>query len=160
MLALAFLLRAAVLWRYAPMLDEDRDLYRQIAEQLVAGKGYSRPLQWEHSRHWTTFGLPGQFALVSDSERGSVVCWIRQETAIPADLVTGKWVDFPTAYRPPLYPMLLAGTMALFHSHRAIGVVQLFLGFATVGLTVCAARRMGLPVMAVVAGALVAADPL
>ena len=40
----------------------------------------------------------------------------------------------PTAYRPPLYPLLLAGCVALGdHSRVAIGLLHVLLGVATVG---------------------------
>ena len=43
--------------------------------------------------------------------------------------------DVPTAYRPPLYPLLLAGCVALGDAGRlAIGVLHVVLGVATVGL--------------------------
>ncbi|MGQ0635753.1 MAG: hypothetical protein ACT4QC_14150 [Planctomycetaceae bacterium] len=71
----------------------------------------------------------------------------------------------PTAYRPPLYPCLLAllawvcgGDMAL--ASQAAGLAQLALGIATVWLTVLCARRLGLGHFSLLAGLLVAVDPL
>jgi len=43
--------------------------------------------------------------------------------------------DVPTAYRPPLYPMMLTGCVALGNCVRpAIGALHVTLGAATVGL--------------------------
>ena len=53
--------------------------------------------------------------------------------------------DEPTAYRPPLYPMLLTGCVALGDSSRvAIGVLHVMLGVATVGLVLVLGRWWGL----------------
>jgi hypothetical protein len=66
----------------------------------------------------------------------------------------------PTAYRPPLYPLLVAGILICGGSNPAIGVLQLLLGTATVALTVLCGRRLGLGRASLVAGILVAVDPL
>ena len=52
----------------------------------------------------------------------------------------------PTAYRPPLYPMLLAPIVTLSGARAitAIAIFHLLLGGATVGMTALAARRWGL----------------
>ena len=65
----------------------------------------------------------------------------------------------PTAYRPPLYPLLIAAIFFCGGGNMAIGVVHLALGIATVALTVLAARiELGNGSFA--AGFLVAIDPL
>lgn len=153
LLALGLVLRAAVLWRYASLLDEDRDLYRQIASQLVAGKGYSRRLQWE----WRA---ENGLVLSSGPDELALFDVVVDDPDIPADLPTNVWLDLPTAYRPPLFPLLLAATLALFQTHRAIAFVHLLLGVATIGLTLAAARRMDLRGGVWCAGLLVALDPL
>ena len=68
-----------------------------------------------------------------------------------------------TAYRPPLYPILLApfvtlpGEMAV----RGIALLHIVLGAATVGLTMLTARRWGLGERrALVAALIVAVDPV
>jgi hypothetical protein len=69
----------------------------------------------------------------------------------------------PTAYRPPLYPILLAPIVA-FSRQRAITAIAIFhlvLGGATVGMTAVAARRWGLSWWRVSAAAwIVAIDPV
>lgn len=67
----------------------------------------------------------------------------------------------PGAYRPPLYPLLLAaiGASSPERSWR-VAVLQLALGLATAALSVALAGRWGLGRWAWAAGLLVAADPL
>jgi 4-amino-4-deoxy-L-arabinose transferase-like glycosyltransferase len=69
----------------------------------------------------------------------------------------------PTAYRPPLYPIVLA-PLAMLPGDRAIVGIALFhlaLGAATAGLTALAARRWGLDrPRALAAAAIVALDPV
>lgn len=77
----------------------------------------------------------------------------------------GHPLGAPTAYRPPLYPMLLAGPVAAAGRSEAllpifIGGLQLVLGSATVWLTVLTARRLISNGRALLAGLLVAIDPL
>lgn len=66
----------------------------------------------------------------------------------------------PTAYRPPLYPLLLAAVHFCGGGDMAIGLVHLLLGVATVGLTVLCGRRLGLEQAGLAAGLLVGVDPL
>ena len=68
----------------------------------------------------------------------------------------------PTAYRPPLYPLMLAGCLALGKSSGpAIGVLHLAMGLATVWLVFLLGRRWGLGRWpATLAAALVACDPI
>ena len=66
----------------------------------------------------------------------------------------------PTAYRPPLYPLLLSAVIRCGGSDAAIGIVQAILGVATVWLTIFAGRRLGLGRGSILAGALVAVDPI
>ncbi len=110
---LALVLRGAVLWRTASMLDDDVDQYRGIALNLIAGRGY----------------------------------------AGPGD-------NLPTAFRPPLYPLLLASVFALGGSSFSAGLVQMLIGAPTVLLTYAAGRRLGLHRGAGLAALLVAIDPL
>lgn len=113
LLLVSAILRAVVLWRYGGALAEDRDHYRALAEQIVAGHGFAGPR-----------------------------------------------THAPTAYRPPLYPLLLAALLASGGGTGLIGGLQLVLGVVTVGLTGSAGRRLGLHRTSLVAAALVAADPL
>jgi 4-amino-4-deoxy-L-arabinose transferase-like glycosyltransferase len=69
--------------------------------------------------------------------------------------------DAPTAYRPPLYPLLLVPSMALGDWSRvAIGLLHLAIGLATVWLTERLGRRWGLGNWSVLAAVLVACDPI
>lgn len=67
----------------------------------------------------------------------------------------------PTAYRPPLYPLVVASVLGCGGSDMALGIVQLALGIATVALTVLCANRLGLHRgSSMAAGLFVAVDPL
>ena len=71
--------------------------------------------------------------------------------------------DRPTAYRPPLYPMLLAAGLSLGADSERVLVfgLHLALGGATAALTFATARRWGLSnPRAWIAGAIVAFDPI
>ena len=70
--------------------------------------------------------------------------------------------DVPSAYRPPLYPLLLGGCAILGDYGRvAVGILHLLLGLATVGMVFVLARRWGLHGRGTaVAATLVAADPI
>jgi uncharacterized membrane protein YbhN (UPF0104 family) len=65
-----------------------------------------------------------------------------------------------TAYRPPLYPLLIAAILYFGGGVSAIGAVQAALGVATVAMTVLCARRLGMGSASLIAGLLVAVDPL
>jgi hypothetical protein len=69
----------------------------------------------------------------------------------------------PTAYRPPLYPLILAPLVAASGEHplAAVAGLHLLLGGATAGLAFRAAERLGLgTVRATAAGLIVACDPV
>ena len=67
----------------------------------------------------------------------------------------------PTAYRPPLYPLLLVPCMALGTGNWwAIALLHLVLAAMTVWLVVRLAVRWGFGRLALLAGALVACDPI
>lgn len=69
----------------------------------------------------------------------------------------------PTAYRPPLYPLVLSPLVGLLGDHpaAAIWLLHIALGAATVLLTAMAATRLGLPSGRVLAAALIVAlDPV
>src|SRR5512135_2932676 len=68
----------------------------------------------------------------------------------------------PTAYRPPLYPILLTPLVATLGDQLAWGVaaLHLVLGAGTVAVTALAGRGWGLsPARALIASAIVACDP-
>lgn len=69
----------------------------------------------------------------------------------------------PTAYRPPLYPLILAPLVPLFGDRliAAVAGLHLLLGVATAGLTFRAAERLGLgTIRATAAGLIVGCDPV
>ncbi len=69
--------------------------------------------------------------------------------------------DVPTAFRAPLYPLILTPCVALRPWCRvAIGVVHLAMGLTAVWLTWAIGRRCGLRWGAVAAALLVACDPI
>jgi 4-amino-4-deoxy-L-arabinose transferase-like glycosyltransferase len=69
--------------------------------------------------------------------------------------------ETPTAYRPPLYPCVLAPCVALGSASRvAIGLVHLVLGLGTVWLTYRLALLCGLGRWAPLAAVMVACDPI
>ncbi len=69
--------------------------------------------------------------------------------------------ELPTAYRPPLYPVVLTACVACgAWSRTATAVLHLGLGLGTVWLTYWLGRRWGLGRFAFLAGALVACDPI
>jgi hypothetical protein len=70
--------------------------------------------------------------------------------------------DVPTAYRPPLYPLLLTPcTLLGSYGRTAVGVLHVVLGVATVGMVLALARRWGLGRRgAALAALLVACDPI
>ena len=73
---------------------------------------------------------------------------------------TATDADHPTAYRPPLYPLLLAVVLKLGGCPVAIGIVQLLFGTATVFLTAKLGHRLGLGRASWIAALLVAVDPV
>ena len=67
----------------------------------------------------------------------------------------------PTAYRPPLYPLLLAGCAAMGDNGRvAIGLLHVLLGVGTVVLVWRLGASAGLSSSAVLAAVLIALDPI
>lgn len=90
--------------------------------------------------------------------------------AIARNLVDGHGFSSvrgqPTAFRPPLYPILLAGCRLVdainpIDVFTLVAVLHVLLGTCTVGMTWLLTRRLGFePVSCVVAATLVAIDPL
>lgn len=67
----------------------------------------------------------------------------------------------PSAYRPPLYPVLLTPCVAgAWKPETAIAALHFALGLATVWITVRLGRRWGLGGFSFLAGGLVACDPI
>ena len=72
----------------------------------------------------------------------------------------GRFEGYPNSFRPPLYPLVVAGVLGSGGSLIALGALQVALGSATVGLTYAIGNRLGGPRLGVIAAALVALDPL
>src|SRR5580704_199052 len=75
----------------------------------------------------------------------------------------GFWAPFtrfPNSFRPPLLPLVLAGLLKVGWGTRALGVLQVILGTASVALTFATGKRLGLGRLSLVAAGLVACDPL
>lgn len=68
----------------------------------------------------------------------------------------------PTAYRPPLYPLLLSAIAAGDARIPSVNVAiaQVLLGVATVGVTLLLGLRLGLGPWSLLAAGIVAADPI
>ncbi|HID24200.1 MAG TPA: dolichyl-phosphate-mannose-protein mannosyltransferase [Planctomycetaceae bacterium] len=66
----------------------------------------------------------------------------------------------PTAYRPPLYPLVLALLLRVGRGTAGIAFLHTVLGVGTVCLTLLLGRRLGLGAGRFLAALLVAADPL
>ncbi len=110
--------------------------------------------------------------LLAFSLRTAVVIWQFERLAIDTDaylaiaerLQAGDGFcsvsGHPSAFRPPLYPLLVAGCLQIGGS-ALLGGMQVVAGTATVALTFVLARRWGLgDRSSLAAAALVAADPL
>jgi hypothetical protein len=65
-----------------------------------------------------------------------------------------------TAFRPPLYPLILAGGMSFFRPAAVVGAVNVLSGLLTVLFTASIGSHLGLGWRRFVAAALVAIDPL
>lgn len=105
--------------------------------------------------------------------RLGVICWRPESLEEDRDLYWGiakhlaaghgfanpDW-GHPTAYRPPLYPVFLAGIIFVGGGPKLLAVAQIGLSVATVWLTWRVARRLGLQSWALLAAAFVAVNPL
>jgi hypothetical protein len=104
----------------------------------------------------------GELARDPDGYRHTAQSLVEQGVYAPdelASLAAGR--PIPGAYRPPLYPLLLAALRAISPAEVArIAALQLALGLGTVALTAVLARRWGLGRWAWLAALLTAADPL
>lgn len=85
--------------------------------------------------------------------------------AIAENLAAGRGYSVPgsttpTAYRPPLYPLILAGLFGIGGDAPSLGLLHLALATATVFLTYRIGRSLGSEWVALAAAGLVAVDPL
>lgn len=118
---------------------------------------------------WCLIGL---LAVALGLRLAVVQRWLPQLTddrdgylALAASVVEGQGyisqeTGRPTAYRPPLYPLMIAALRCFGDSAWPLGIVQALLGTATVALTVWLGCRLLGPRPALLAAALVAFDPL
>jgi len=119
----------------------------------------------------TNPAVPPRFGLgspvLSPAEGGGGPAWEftpRRERELPAPHALGV-INLPTAYRPPLYPLVLASVLKVRDTPAAIGALNLLLGGATLVAVAIAAGRVGRVVgspvwMPLLAVGLVACDPL
>ena len=105
--------------------------------------------------------------------RIGVICWKPESLAEDRDLYWGiaqhvaagdgyvhpDW-GHRTAYRPPLYPLLLSAIICGGGSVKSLAVVQIAISVATVWMTWRLARTLELKLGALLAGAFVALNPL
>ena len=111
--------------------------------------------------------------LVAIALRGAVV-WLHADElshdrdaylGIARGVAEGKgYVDVnrptPTAFRPPLYPIQLAGLMTVLPPTASVAVVNVFWGLVSVWATWRAGQCLGLGVGSIFAALLVAVDPM
>ncbi len=105
--------------------------------------------------------------------RLGVICWKPESLAEDRDLYWGiakhlaaghgfiePTLGNPTAYRPPLYPLLLGGIIFVGGGSKLLAAVQIGMSVVMVWLTWRLARKLGLKSNAVLAAAFVAINPL
>jgi hypothetical protein len=144
-LLVGVLIRGGMLLLTPTALETDPDGYRRLAENLVA-----------HG----TFGelRPAQLSPRPPAGEGPGVR--AAGTGTGSNPSSNAVVCEPTAYRPPLYPLLLAGCLRI-DGRTAIGLLHVLLGVGTVALTLLLGRAWGLGRNAAAAAALlVACDPI
>jgi len=165
-LALALLIRAGALLLMPGALRDDPDDYRRLAEDLIVhgtlAAGRPSPLSLGTIR---PSPLPSGTIRPSPLPSGTIRPSPLPSGTIspsPLPLGEGQGEGVPTAYRPPLYPLLLAGCVPLGeHGRVAIGLLHVVLGVATVGLVWVLARWWGLGELgAALAALLIAGDPI
>lgn len=105
--------------------------------------------------------------------RVGIICWKPESLTEDRDMYWGiarrlaagngfahPDLGHPTAYRPPLYPLLLAGMIWLGGNHVWLAGLQAVLSVMTVALTWILARRLSLGRMVPLAVAFVVMNPL
>lgn len=143
--------RGAFLWQFRSGLYQDPDAYREIAENILQHGIFGRGGQGDSPRLAKDSPSGTDLPLAHDSPRGNY--------SPPEKLVIS------TAYRPPLYPLLLTLLRTADTRHVSlakVAVVHLLLGLATIYMTwFCAWRFCGMPQwQAAVASLIVAGDPI
>ncbi len=130
----SLIIRAGVFWALYDNLAEDRDMYRAITHTLVTEKVFGKT--------------------VGNRQTDIDTYWSRH----PHNISTVS-----TAYRPPLYPILLSflggsGSQNGVASN-SVYCFHLVLGLLTVALSILLGWRLGIGNWSLAAGALVACDP-
>jgi 4-amino-4-deoxy-L-arabinose transferase-like glycosyltransferase len=85
--------------------------------------------------------------------------WIAEQLRAGAGFVHPDGAE-PSAYRPPLYPVLLVPFLAVFGRVVGVAVLNVLCGLGTVVATWWLGRRLGLGRGAIVGAGIVAVDPL
>jgi Dolichyl-phosphate-mannose-protein mannosyltransferase len=110
-------------------------------------------------------GLAARLAILLPHVRGGELDDLDKYLPLARSIADGEGFSIrgrPTAYRPPLYPLVLMPVVRFSADPaRGVAALHLVLGGATVILTGLAARRWGLSInSALVASAIVALDPV
>jgi len=124
-----------------------RILDRKLLAVLLLGLLVRGAILWQYRETLTR----------DDDNYGEIATNLRQQSVFGL----GQNLATPTAFRPPLYPILLAGSMIGDKiSPLQIGTLHLLLGLLTILLVYQLAQQYGLPRGAPLAALLVAVDPI
>ncbi len=127
--------------------SQTRRLDRKLLTVLLLGLLVRGAVLWQYRDTLTR----------DDDNYGEIATNLRQQSIFGL----GQDAATPTAFRPPLYPLLLAGTMMTERiSPLQVGLLHLLLGLCTIMLVYQLARQYCFPRAAPVAALLVAIDPI
>lgn len=130
-----------------PLLPKTARLDRMLLAVLLVGLLVRGTILWQYRDTLTR----------DDDNYGEIATNLRQHLVFGL----GQQPVTPTAFRPPLYPLLLAGTMMTERiTPLQVGVLHLLLGLLTILLVYQLARQYRLPRAAPLAALLVAIDPI
>ncbi|HBH52091.1 MAG TPA: hypothetical protein DDY91_09380 [Planctomycetaceae bacterium] len=160
----AVVARGLAAWGLRDQWSVDRDLYLTIANEIVGGRGFSRPLTWQTPRPEAAGAQsdhPPEW-LLTPSPESAPVCRVvvGEADRIDLDDLDLSRQSWPTAYRPPLYPAWIALVLWAGGGVGGVIVSQVLMGGATAVLAMLAARRLGGRGHGMIAGLVVALDPL
>lgn len=127
--------------------SQTRRLDRKLLAVLLLGLLVRGAVLWQYRDTLTR----------DDDNYGEIATNLRQQSIFGL----GQEAATPTAFRPPLYPLLLAATMmAEKITPLQVGALHLLLGLLTILLVYQLARQYSLPQAAPLAALLVAVDPI
>nr|MCS5574241.1 glycosyltransferase family 39 protein [Pseudomonadales bacterium] len=127
--------------------SQTRRLDRKLLAVLLLGLLVRGAVLWQYRDTLTR----------DDDNYGEIATNLRQQSIFGL----GQQTATPTAFRPPLYPLLLAATMIYEKiTPLQVGVLHLLLGLLTILLVYQLARQYRLPRAAPLAALLVAIDPI